>query len=281
MHWSCLTAFLTPLPAYLRALGYHRELSGVQARARRCALSWRSHLERTRTFILKLAEQVPRARTVVILGSGPLNDVPLEALSARFERVCLVDVAHLAGTCWQAARLPNVELIQHDLTGVAERLHQRVQGFHRTGSPFELPQPQTELLLEDPTLDLVISLNLLSQLHICAREYLDELRGPAGQPLFDAHTLHAYGQELLRAHLRYLKRFSQARVSLVTDVVRRAWRADGSLEYSESMLEEFPLVLDGERWTWNIAPLGELEPGLRFEHEVVGVADVGTVHERT
>ncbi|MFM7199939.1 MAG: hypothetical protein ACKO6N_04045 [Myxococcota bacterium] len=277
---SCFISWLAPLPPYLRALGYHDELRGVQARGRVSARAWRSHLERSRTFILKMAECVPRARKVVILGSGPLNDVPLEALSACFERVVLVDVAHLGAACWQAACLPNVELVRHDLTGLADRLYRRVRHFQKTGEVFELPQPETQLLLEDPKVDLVVSLNLLSQLHICVGEYLDDLRGPDLKHLFSAGTLQAYRQEILRAHLRYLKRFEQARVSVIADVVRRAWRADGVLEYSESMLEELPLTLEGERWIWDIAPMGELDPHLRFEHEVVGVPDVHTIVER-
>ena len=64
---------------------------GLWARGRRQRAGWQPHLQLTRGHLSETVNKIERRRTVVVLGSGPLFDVPIEALAQAFERVVLVD----------------------------------------------------------------------------------------------------------------------------------------------------------------------------------------------
>lgn len=106
---------------------------GLWARGRRQARAWAPHVARTRAGILG---QMPPARgTVMVLGSGPLFDVPLAELCAAFGRVVLVDRAHPHSARRHVP--PNTTFLWRDLMAGLDGL---------------------------PSADWVISVNLLSQL---------------------------------------------------------------------------------------------------------------------
>src|SRR4051812_6170614 len=87
------TLSVVPTPARFR-----RHLNGaigLWARGRRQQRAWHGHLAETQRHILETAAALPRRRTLVVLGSGPLFDVPLKELGRAFERVILVDRVHL------------------------------------------------------------------------------------------------------------------------------------------------------------------------------------------
>jgi hypothetical protein len=116
--------------------GYRRYVPGavgLWARGRRQAKVWAPHLERTRAAILKAMPE--GRRMVVVLGSGPLFDVPLSELCAAFRHVLLVDLVHL----WSARRHApaNAAFLSLDLSAGLNGM---------------------------PPADWVISVNLLSQL---------------------------------------------------------------------------------------------------------------------
>jgi len=114
------------------------------ARAGRCARDWAEHEGNCKAFVNRHMPE--RGRVAVVLGSGLLRDVPIEALSKAFREVRLYDLQHLASVrLWAVLKgLRNLRFLQRDLS---EGL-----GFLR----------------DDPEIDLVISANLLSQLGVAA-----------------------------------------------------------------------------------------------------------------
>ena len=62
-----------------------------------------------------------RATDVAVLGAGPLFDVPVEMLARSFQRVLLIDIAHLWPARRRIAQLHNVETIWRDLAPPGER----------------------------------------------------------------------------------------------------------------------------------------------------------------
>jgi hypothetical protein len=113
------------------------------ARAGRCARDWAEH-ERNCKAIVR--QHMPkRGRVAVVLGSGLLRDVPIEALSETFREVRLYDLQHLASVrLWAVIKgLRNLHFLQQDLSTRVD-------------------------VLDDPEIDLVISANLLSQLGVAA-----------------------------------------------------------------------------------------------------------------
>jgi hypothetical protein len=92
------------------------------SRGRRQARAWAPHLANARGLIDTTIDDIPNRRTVVVLGSGPLFDIPLESLARNFARVILVDRAHLSATEQRVSRYRNIERQWRDLADEARPL---------------------------------------------------------------------------------------------------------------------------------------------------------------
>ena len=128
------------------------------SRARRCARHWTEHERNCKAFVM--ANMPVRGRIAVVLGSGLLRDVPIEALSRQFDHVRLYDLQHLASVrLWARLKgMRNLSFINRDLSG------------------------SLDFLRGDKDIDLIISANLLSQLGVAAS------RGKAdAAPVIEAH----------------------------------------------------------------------------------------------
>jgi hypothetical protein len=115
------------------------------ARGNRQARAWAPHLGNARSLIDTTIDDLPVRRTVVVLGSGPLFDLPLESLARTFARVVLVDRVHLSTIAPRIARYGNITLDWRDLSPAANA---DALGF----------------LGAIPDLDWVISANLVTEL---------------------------------------------------------------------------------------------------------------------
>ncbi|MFJ5370638.1 hypothetical protein ACIPIA_15600, partial [Bosea sp. CER48] len=117
--------------------------------------------------------ELPRRRIAVILGSGLLRDIPLGLLAANFDRVLLVDAVHLPQVRLRMRLRQNVVMLTRDLTGAAGWLAGKDQG---------RADPLADLVA-DPTVDLVVSANLLSRLARPIEDWLaDHPADGAGLP---------------------------------------------------------------------------------------------------
>ncbi len=212
---------------------YLAESIGLWARGRRQLRAWVPHVSKTLALIDNAIDDVRSRRTVAVLGSGPLIDVPLESLARNFRRVLLVDRTHLSTINTRVKRWPNVELHWHDLS-------------HAT-TPGAL-----SFLPGIPELDWVISVNLLSQLGRAA---------PDGEE-----------RTVIDAHLDGLSSLP-CRVTLVTDHDYRVFDRAGTLLEEFDMLHGRALPLPDSSWLWEVAPLGEESHDTRRVHSVMGFPD--------
>jgi len=224
----CLSYGGTP-PAFRRHLA---DAVGLWARGRRQRRAWAPHIERTQALIEGAMADVPGRRTVAVLGAGPLFDIPLERLAASFERVVLLDIAHLWPARRRIARFGNVDAAWRDLAPAGE------------------PAPLA-FLNGIPGLDWVISVNLVSQLAHVAREG-DEAA------VVDRHL---GGLDALPVP-----------VTLVTDVSYRLLDRQGAAVESFDLLYGRRLPPSALSWQWEVAPFGEESAGTRRVHEVVAYA---------
>jgi len=60
-----------------RATGVAAEQAAIVARYIRCRRAWLPHLARCRTFVQSAVARTRQRRRAVVLGSGPLLDIPL------------------------------------------------------------------------------------------------------------------------------------------------------------------------------------------------------------
>lgn len=210
-----------------------RDAIGLWARGRRVFRDWTPHLNKTLAVLDTSIDDIASRRTVAVLGAGPLFDVPLESLARTFERVLLIDLAHLSTTDRRVQRYRNIERIWRDLAPDGE------------------PAPLA-FLAGIPHLDWVISVNLLSQLGRGAPEGAE--------------------REAIDAHLDGLSAL-QMPVTLVTDVDYRVFDRHGTLLEEQDLVHGRQLPAPESRWLWEVAPFGEEAADTRRIHTVHAYPD--------
>jgi hypothetical protein len=246
MLYELYTSLTTPCPAYVRHLNYLYEAIAMRGRYRRNRSAWQPHLDKSRAFVLAAAERCENRSSVVVYGAGLLLDVPLRELASVFQQVRLIDMVFLPEARRQAERCGNVTLIQHDASQIAESLYHRV----RRANPV-LPEPASappDCVLKA---DLVVSLNLLSQLWVMPREFA--IRNISN---LDEEQLDDWCARIVRSHDAFLRSLT-AHVCLVADYAYLKRDRSGTIVNEGSTVYGLRLPQPDAVWTWNIAPIGE------------------------
>ncbi len=230
---------------------YIRYSVNLWSRARRCAKDWAAHEANTRRAILEAAIKLETRRTVVVLGSGLLRDVPILELARAFDHVVLVDLVHVASVrSWVAAKsLKNVTFIERDLSGYDDL---------KVGRALE----PLDFLRRVPWLDFVVSANLLSQIGMGAKKRLAK-DGAGAMP--EDTVAH-----LIRAHLDGLAQVP-AKTCLVTDIAFEVVDRTGKTREQTDLLAGIEPPAHQHRWTWPVAPLGEESMDYQIIHTVIAV----------
>jgi hypothetical protein len=259
-----LESLLTPRPGAVRALPYLRELRNIRKRYLRWRAEWEPHCRRTRAVLLAAASRCRQQRKAVLFGTGYLHDIPLAELATLFREVILVDVLHPIAARWQVflARRRwghNIRLVSADITATVEAVRQAGRS---PGSP--LPVSLPTLFLEDPEIDLVASVNLLSQLPCMPERYLLGLGSHAEEAIV------AYARNVITAHLAWLRTFP-AVAALIADVEATTLSLQGEVVRTVNTLYGLEPDWQGETWTWSLVPCAPRPP-----HEATRLRVVAT-----
>ncbi len=254
-------------PQYVKRFGLLQELIAIDARYARHKKSWQEHLQKTKTTILAEAAKLDHREKILILGAGSLNDVPLAELSTLFKQVHLVDIFFLDTTRTKIKNYSNVTAHEIDLSASLEKLYkQYCQASDRELFMASHLQAESPNIFLNEKFDMVVSLNLLSQLPLAAKRFFDRKNIVS----YDLDTLY---QSLITNHLDYLQKFSagNSQVLLITDIEKQIYQ-DGVQILVENTLQD--LELNGvlrepkDTWIWNLAPRGELGSGFELHLKV-------------
>lgn len=284
-----------PMPRWAKQMGYGREVVSLEARHRRCRDAWAPHLQASRDLIAAAAEDCPGTRHAVVLGSGPLLDVPLDSLARRFDRVDLVDIVHTKSARRRAQAHDNVTLVLADISGVAPAVYAQAVTAEPVGDrpapPLGMRDASCKVItdtldaglakgdrlgeLREPRpnpdmiagADLVVSANVLAQLPLLLLDWL-----AAHRPFPDEAARVAFGRAVVDHHLALLQNHP-GRVVLITEVLRLIER-DGTPVEKIDPLFGAPLFAEGGEWWWDVAPPGEIGKGLSMRLRVLGLADL-------
>ena len=251
---EALEYILTPCPRLYRRMGHLKEAVATAARARRTARHWAAHLEASRRIVRAAVAATGRRERCIIFGAGIANDLPLGELAAGSAEVWLVDVVHLPAVRLAAVRYPALRLVGHDVTESLAAIDAGRLGAARPSR-----------FLDDGA-DLVISANIVSQLPVMPSTRLD--RRGVGEA-----EVERLAHDLVAAHLDYLGRFS-GKVALIADVERIVEDRSGARLATIDAVHGVRLPWDGERWRWDIAPLGDEHPDHRVYNIVTGIPDL-------
>src|SRR5262249_20623975 len=146
------------------------------------------------------------------------------------------------GARWRRRRFANVMALTADVTNTAEAL---LRAAKASGEP--LPVSQPTLFLEDGEVDLVASVNLLSQLPYLPSEFLRRVGSRSEREITE------FSRGLIRAHLDYLLRMPGV-VALVGDVEQQKLDRGGAVVARTDTLHGVKLPWRGEEWVWPLAP---------------------------
>jgi hypothetical protein len=228
-------------PRHVRTMGYLDEIIAIGARCRQVRDDWEPHLERSKDTVRQAIAQTESRRTAVIFGSGRLQDVPLADLAAAFARVVLVDIVHVGDARRACRPFPNVELASLDITQVSEAV------YHLGPNGGPLPRSRPGLFHDDPSVDLVASMNLLSQLPYTPCKYLRRWNHYSDRALED------FARHLIEAHVDFLARFTGT-VCLISDREYLTLDAEDRIVETRGALHGVELPWPGEEWIWRLAP---------------------------
>ncbi len=262
-----LTSLRISCTPHIRAMGFHKKLTGLAYRYKRVAPHWRSHQENTREVISAAIDACERKNTAVVLGAGALFDVPLEQLCQQFERVYLIDVVFLPSTRRAIRGYKNCWYINCDVTGTLERVYECAQQSQFS----DLPKPADPIELAAINADLTLSVNILSQLPIVPMRYLE--RESQNVLSEDTSPLSDYCHKVIAHHLRWLQSLP-GQVCLISDESMIYHREEKDkmekVISKEDALFGNTLPPEGERWFWDISPTGEQAKDVGVRHTVYG-----------
>jgi hypothetical protein len=240
------TAFTTPGSPYLRRMGYVDEAIAMRGRYRRRRAAWQPHLENTRRFVLSSAQQCQTRNKVTVLGSGLLLDLPLAELASLFREVVLMDVVCLREVRKKIKRYGNVTFIEQDVTNIAERLYKNKQQ-----RIYDLPEAAAARLIGAEESDMVVSLNILSQLWVVPRSC-----AVTPLPRATEEQLDDWCGQIVERHYASLRSMPNA-VCLVADYEFVKRDHEGKIFSKGSTIGGLVLPQPEESWVWNIEPLQE------------------------
>jgi hypothetical protein len=240
-----------------RRSGLLTDAIGLWSRSRRRKRQWALHYARCHGFVREVLADRPLARKVVILGSGLVEDVPLDVLAARFETILLVDIVHLKPVRRRLEDDPRFHgklvFVELDLTGLLEGIHAR------TPLPLKWQDP-LDGLMADPDIDLVISAMCLSQLPRAIDKQL-------AQTSLTQQECEAICRSVVEQHLSALAKFPCETI-LLSDTSYTEIAADGRDLAQHDLLWGVALPEPQARWEWEVAPKGEVSGGISYRHQV-------------
>lgn len=224
-----------------RAFGHLYESISLLAREKRCQKFWLPHRTQCKNFILKAAKSCKKHDAILILGSGPLHEIPLNELSEMYERVDLVDVVHLSETKNKYSHLANVHFIEADVTELESEIRREKIIINKVPSAFLTGN-----------YSLVVSANLLSQLPYHLRSFLLK---KASQKITE-EQLDNFCYQVSLDHYQYLAKF-RCPVVLITDTESHyIGKKEETIDVQTPYIN-FTLPVPHEQWWWNLAPRPE------------------------
>lgn len=251
-----LLTYITERPSLpeAKSFGHLVESISLLSRETRCKKTWATHRASCKHFIESQVKNSRHYDSVLILGSGPLHEIPIEFLAKKFNQVVLVDIVHLKSTKKSVGHLKNITFIEHDLTEIEGTL--RAQG--------KLLSHVPEKFL-DQDWGLVLSVNVMSQLPIHLAGFIDrKLKNK-----FSESEIEEFLKNVTRNHLAYLKSF-KSDVILITDTTTFYIDKNDVVIQTDLNYEHLDLPEPLEEWNWNLAPIPEFQKDVGMKMHVCG-----------
>ena len=224
---------------------------------------WQHHLEKTRKFIAA-SFTGSQVKSVAVLGSGWLLDVPLDELRLRFGQIYLVDIHHPPQIRKKIEGMEGVELVEEDLSGGA--IEQMWKLLRKNKASIPATRLVNEISLVPPLAgiqpDALISVNLLNQLDILLCDHIRR-KLPYQQEL----SL-SFRAAIQAFHLDWITKKAGC---LVTDTKEHRIPLKGNISSKPLLYTDLPEGIRRDNWQWDFDSRGTYHPGSRTRMEVQAV----------
>jgi hypothetical protein len=226
----------------VRKMSYISDQEGIMNRYLREQNNWESHLQNTKHFILN-AFAGKEIKTLAVLGSGWLLDLPLDELSAKYTNILLVDVHHPPQIIKKTESYSNVTLFETDLSGGGIEFCwdlRKAKDEHFSKYILDDFKPHQPELPFKP--DAFVSLNLLNQLDILLIEFLKR----KSVRIVDTE-IKKFRKTIQQFHLKWITKKPGC---LITDIRELN---NGEEEQTEQKLVyvDLPKPTRSEEWIWD------------------------------
>lgn len=256
---EALIFLLTPTTSIAKKYGFLYQSIALQHRFQRCKTVWLPHLKNCQELFQETLKDLPQKKSVVVMGSAHLHEIPLHLLTGNFENITLVDIVHPLKHHWLAKRNPRLRLITQDLSLSLDKLDS-------ISSPEDLQtliQKLREKELFNFQADLIISANILSQLALLPMEALEKKIKRS----LTIEEKDGFCTAFAEMHLENLKKCQG----------RKLIYADREVIYRDPQGKEiyrgkYPVSFAGfkklREWMWMLAPLKEASKDYSIEMKI-------------
>ena len=227
----------------VRKMKFISDQEGIMNRYLREKDNWNSHLDNTKRFILDSFKN-KEVKSLTVLGSGWLLDLPLKELSARFEKILLLDVYHPPQIKKKLSNYKNITLFETDLSGGGIKfcweLRKRKEEHYckYVLDEFIPKKPETPFKT-----DAYISLNLLNQLDILLVDYLNK----KNERITDMEVMR-FRKTIQQFHLDWI---TKKPACLITDTKEVNQTPDDQTEDHRLIHVKLPKAIRKEEWIWD------------------------------
>lgn len=249
-----------------KRLGYYDDREGIMRRYILEREAWAIHLENTQQAVKDFAKNKDRSQCLVF-GSGWWLDVPTEFLCSHFNKVVFADISHPAQILKKAKSYKNLSLITVDVTGAVSEIWNYIKLMKR--------KSRLEAILDIinnadmlnaavfPPSDYYVSVNILSQLSVFIRRYLNH------KTSLSSDEIHLTERRLQERHLELL---SKGESCLITDYNEICIeRKTGKRTKRKLIYTDLPDEFERREWTWTFDRSGNYKNCRETTLEVIAL----------
>ena len=222
-----------------RQLGLNSGQMGIYNRYLREHEGWEKHLKKSREAILA-AIDAAKPKSICILGSGLLLDVPIDAILSKGINLTLVDVDHPKQIVKKYSSNPSIKFETHDLTGgLIEYL---LTAKLKTINFFTLINQILKASIYTSNADLVVSLNLMSQLSDIPIEFIKHKK---------TLTNWQYDEIAKAIQQKHIESLPKGKSLLITDIMEEFYDDRGKLIATRpTVFADLSMLSDVQEWLW-------------------------------
>jgi len=221
-------------------MGFRPIQAGIMRRFLREEGAWGSHLNNSREYILNVVSEV-KPKSVRILGSGWLLDIPIQEILEYCDTVVLEDIIHPTQIVNKFSKISKIRFESSDITngGVDLCYKQKKRNFDFEPFIDQLNGINNRIFSEN----LIISGNILSQSSVMLTDYL------AKNVKINGQQINIISEIIQQKHVESLP---LGRSVLISDIEEEFYDEDDRFIGSKpTVYIDLPKGKNQREWLWN------------------------------